>query len=976
MEDAFPGLAFEKPVAILSPPGETNRLFILEQPGRIIVVTNLAEPTRTIFMDISPQVYHESESGLLGMAFHPQYASNGRFYLFYSLDASTEGALLFHNRLARFEVAPYNPNVGLPASETVLISQPDPNKWHNAGDIHFGPDGYLYASLGDGGGGYDQYQNSQQIDKNFFSGILRIDVDMRTSNFLPNPHPAIVGTNYLVPADNPFMSTAEINGQNVNPAKVRTELFAIGMRNPWRLTIDPLTGRLFSIDTGQDRYEEINLITKGGNNGWLAREGHHIHTNLWQGFYSNIFYVPPIVAYGREYGNGIAATVFYRGNSYPQLRGKLLFSDFWGGNIWAIQYSDTSVELQINELERAIARVQLILDTATEEIETAQADWEAMISPNQLPSYIIDILMVPASLRNEQQNRIIAIFYRSITPLLEAQREEINVLRTQLAGTIIENPMPMELIGTDRGISSMAIHPGTGEILLSNWLEGKIKVLAATEPHGVPIPKTLAETGVFSDLHTLTPHAGVVPYEVNVPFWSDYATKSRWFSLPNTNQFIMFNVNAHWEIPTGAIWVKHFDLEMIRGLPDSRRRVETRFLVRTETGVYGLSYKWDASQTNAELVSAEGLTETILIEEDGMIRPQVWRYPSRNECLLCHTEVAGFALAFNTPQLNRYTTTFGIPENQISMLSQMGYFADTLPPHDDDWPRLSDANDATETLTWRVRSYLHSNCVQCHQPGGAGRDSWDARLSVALENSGIIDGLPNDTLGIPDGRIVKPGVLDDSVLFKRISEMGSHHMPPLATTELNHRAVDLVAQWILLKAPSLAIGANVPPTIKIINPLEGARYSDDAVLNIVIGATDEDDGVASVEIFGNGNSLGILTNQPFELAWANIPEGDHTISAVATDNSGAVVNSRDVQFRVVKNPQLLLDAPRAIEHGWVELRLAGPESATVLVESSSNLEQWHPISTNQIRAGELKTAEALDVAKTNTFYRGSIIASP
>ena len=223
--DAFPGLTFLRPVAIVSPPGETNRVFVVEKAGQIYVITNLAAPTKTLFLDLRSKIWEQwyNENGLLGLAFHPLYRSgsvggSNYIYVFYY---SLEG----HNRLSRYEINPGNANEALVNSELVLISQHDDEGSHNGGDLHFGPDGYLYVSTGDEGGLTGQFGNSRLINKDFFGGILRIDVDKRTENVEPHPHPA-VHTNaaglayYSVPADNPFLGATQFNGQIIDPLTV------------------------------------------------------------------------------------------------------------------------------------------------------------------------------------------------------------------------------------------------------------------------------------------------------------------------------------------------------------------------------------------------------------------------------------------------------------------------------------------------------------------------------------------------------------------------------------------------------------------------------------------------------------------------------------------------------------------------------------------------------------------------------------
>ena len=276
--NAFPGLELNTPYAVLTPPNETNRLFIIEKAGRIIVITNFANPTRTVFVDITDRVLSDAnEEGLLGMAFHPGYATNHNFYVFYTCNSKSTNTdhtvnVGLHDRLSAFKSSSTDPNVGLPSSEVVLINQYDEDTPHNAGDVHFGPDGYLYVSLGDEGGGYDTYNNSQRIDKDFFSGMLRIDVDKKSGNLKPNTHPAS-STNYSIPKDNPFIHTTNFNGITVNSNNVRSEFYCVGLRNPWRFNFNPLNGDLICADVGQENWEELDLLTKGGNYGWALREG-------------------------------------------------------------------------------------------------------------------------------------------------------------------------------------------------------------------------------------------------------------------------------------------------------------------------------------------------------------------------------------------------------------------------------------------------------------------------------------------------------------------------------------------------------------------------------------------------------------------------------------------------------------------------------------------------------------------------------
>ena len=267
LENAFPRLRFSNPVAIVQMPDFEDRVFVVEKAGRIRMVTLGGQPERFTFMGLTDRVRAGGERGLLGLAFHPDHASNGFFYVFYTAQGSGSP-----NRLSRFKVTPDDPFAGDPETEVILIDQPDDAGNHNGGDVHFGPDGYLYVALGDEGNANDSLNNSQRIEKDFFAGILRIDVDKRPGSLPPNPHIA-VSNNYSIPPDNPFVGATTFLNRSVNPDQVRTEFWAVGLRNPWRMAFDPVSGLLYTGDVGQGRLEEVDIIQKGGNYGWSFKEG-------------------------------------------------------------------------------------------------------------------------------------------------------------------------------------------------------------------------------------------------------------------------------------------------------------------------------------------------------------------------------------------------------------------------------------------------------------------------------------------------------------------------------------------------------------------------------------------------------------------------------------------------------------------------------------------------------------------------------
>ena len=631
---------------------------------------------------------------MLGLAFHPNYKTNRYFFVFYcAVDESNQR----YNRLSRFEVNPENPNVALHSSEKILISQKDEGNNHNSGDLHFGPDGYLYVSLGDEGGGYDSFDNAQRINKDFFSGILRLDVDELQENLRPNPHPAVHG-NYRVPADNPYVGATSFNNIPVNPEDVRTEFWAVGLRNPWRMSFDPATGRLFAGDVGQGEREEVNIIEKGGNYGWAFREG---TIDGPSGRPSGVTSIDPIFEYSRFHGTSIIGGVFYWGNKMPELAGSYITADFAHGHVRALQFKD-------------------------------------------------DGSVVPIYLCNDQQ------------------------------------------------ITAFGIDPSNGDVLTADRDEGRIERLVRSSPSGSsPIPSTLSQTGAFADLSTLTPNPGWVPYEINVPFWSDYAIKSRWFTVPNPESQMVFSETGSWGFPVGSAWLKHFEMEMIEGDPESRRRLETRFILRTDTGIYGVTYKWNEDETEAKLVPEEGENEVLEIQtSEGVVRNQLWRYPSRAECMACHDHSAGWALGFHTAQLNREFHYPGGSANQLTALHEAGYFSDSTAPEPNLLPALAKADNKEVSLEFRVRSYLDANCSQCHSPNGLAQGELDARYETPTEFSNLIRGMLNSPELGADVLMIQPGALEHSMLLSRIQTRGAGQMPPMGSNELDPAAIELITEWI------------------------------------------------------------------------------------------------------------------------------------------------------------------------------------
>jgi hypothetical protein len=315
-------------------------------------------------------------------------------------------------------------------------------------------------------------------------------------------------------------------------------------------------------------------------------------------------------------------------------------------------------------------------------------------------------------------------------------------------------------------------------------------------------PATLAATGIFTNLTTLTPNAGILPYEVNVPAWVDGAFVTRWFAVPVT---IGFDTFGNWSVPGDSTFIQHFDLELTNGVPESRRRIETRVLVGAGTSsLLGASYQWDMTQTNATLVGDLGTTETFYVNEGANIRTQIWTFPSRLDCLSCHSRSnhARQALGFNTPQFNRERLfENGVQDNQIRALNHAGYFGSSFNYERRHILRaLASATNEEASVEQRVRSQLAVNCSTCHQPN-TGNGLFDLRITTPLAETRLINGSLLQQTTNTEMRVVVPGSLANSALFVRLSAGNAGHLAPLPTL-IHTQMLDLVRLWITEELPS------------------------------------------------------------------------------------------------------------------------------------------------------------------------------
>ena len=670
LESAFPNLpTTARAIKILQRPGDDSEWYLLKKNGQLLRFANTPSANAySTVIDLSAKVDDASEGGLLGMAFHPDFATNGEVFLSYTEDGDFTGHPMT-SIISRFTSSDGGATID-PASEEVLLIREQPFENHNGGNIEFGPDGYLYIGLGDGGSGGDP-GNRAQNQRNVFGAMLRIDVDN--------------GTPYAIPADNPNAGQplCNVGRYLVDSATDCPEIYAYGLRNPWRWSFDTATGELWLGDVGQTAREEIDLIELGGNYGWRIQEGFICHnpssgcdtTGLEQ----------PVVDYGRSEGRSVTAGYVYRGTDIPALAGRFVFGDYVFGTVFAITYDENT-------------------------------------------------------------------------------------------GYGYE-----ELLDTDFFISSFG-QDQAGEVYVLSYNDARIYKLTASATSGADtIPTLLSDTGCVDAADPLQPASGLIPYETVARFWSDNAIKERLYAIPDGTQ-ITVEANGDWTFPAGSVIVKNFEL--------AGQRIETRLFMRHTNGVWGgYTYEWNAAETEATRVIG-GKTRNV--------GGQTWIYPSEAQCLECHTQVAGFSLGLENAQLNSdllYPST-GITANQLTTADAIDVISSDL----GDVtliPALTDPTDTFASLDDRARAYLHTNCAQCHQPGGPTPANIDLRWTSTLADTNTCDVAPTGTdLGLTDARIIAPGDPARSILIERVGRRDVHGMPPLASVLVDADGVTLLSDWV------------------------------------------------------------------------------------------------------------------------------------------------------------------------------------
>jgi len=316
-------------------------------------------------------------------------------------------------------------------------------------------------------------------------------------------------------------------------------------------------------------------------------------------------------------------------------------------------------------------------------------------------------------------------------------------------------------------------------------------------------PALLSELDVFSDLQDLTVISGIIPYTVNAPLWSDRAVKKRWIALPNDGDFdssseqINFSSRSDWSFPEGTVFIKHFELPLTDDPGGEVVRLETRFFIVGKDGrSYGLTYQWNEEGTDASLLSSAA-TRDIEVDVNGESFTQTWEFPSRTQCLTCHTANAGYVLGVKTHQLNGdlFYPDLGGTMNQLEYLGQIGAFRQSI-GHPGDHPQAARIDNEDAGLELRIRSYLDANCASCHRLGGVPDLTLDFRFETPLQLNNLINQPTQSSNSDPDLLIVEPGNHAASEIWIRDASDTEDKMPPLGRRHVDKVYVDALAEWI------------------------------------------------------------------------------------------------------------------------------------------------------------------------------------
>lgn len=910
---AFPNLDFVNPVGLTSVPG-TNQLIVWEREGKIWSFdNNPTTSTKTLVVDLSPNTQGWDDSGLLGVALHPDFANNRQMWVWYNWrggqtggagdlgpiigNATTRPATNTptRNRLSRF-VLDGNYQTAQ-AGEYVVIDQKDASVWHNGGGMFFHPqNGFLYITNGDDQNGG---LHTQRIDLSLFSCVIRIDTDLRGGSIshAPTKRPANevspTWPRYYVPNDNPF----------VGQPNALEEIYALGLRSPHRMTVDHVTGRVFIGDVGQGSREEISVIEPsdpvGLNFQWNDIEGNS--GDLVPPFIGAN--KRPIVDYQHSGINGscVIGGYVYRGTEFPELVGKYIFGDNMTGNVWYLDESvtpatkvflaqmpdgigensgndyrglssfgqDANHELYLCQMGTTVGRIYKLerggpapgTPLPATLSATGLFDNLATLTPSErLIPYTLNapfwsdgaiktrfasvpnsttIGFEPTGEWNFPSGSVLVKHFdfpsSDVDPNAK-RRLETRVIVKKPDGDVYGATYKWRADQSDADLLDGAL---TESIPIATTPVGSFTsqdigspaLAGSTERDGNAITITAGGTDIWgtSDQFHFAHQQRTGDFDVSVRIESvvqaDLYTKTGLMvrdTLAANARHVMalvFPSNAarnnndggyefQYRATTGggATALYPADPQPRVNYPDTwlrmRREGDTFIAFCSSDGFTWAEY----SRTTLDLpdtlyfglaVTAHVASPVTVAKFHVDTRRQPWYYPSRQDCVRCHTPQAGGVLGPSTRQFNKdMLFPGGTTDNQLRAWGHVGLFNN--PPDEVDIPALDKLvhhNDTSASLQDRARSYLDANCSYCHRPDGV-HALWDGRHETPFVDQGIFYGPVLDDLGDPDARVVVPQDLARSILHKRVNTVGENQMPPLAKNRVDAEGVAMLAAWI------------------------------------------------------------------------------------------------------------------------------------------------------------------------------------
>lgn len=664
-----------KPFDLRQSPGDPSRWYFITRDGRLYTFV-APDGVPQLVLDIrdrigvlnSSNAYSTGGSeqwGLVGFALHPNFATDGRVFLLFTGRQANETASTSY--VVSYTSSGDGTSFDRQTAKTILsLTQATDSVNHHFGNVVFGPAGLLFIGSGDGGHG-GMAQNCNDLR----GKILRLDINTTDA--------------YKIPSANPFASNSACRG----------EVYAMGLRNPWRFSFDSQTNALWVADVGAGSAEEVDQVVSGGNYGWPIYEGFECKLTAQCG---SPGLQPPLYAYPHgNQGLAIIGGYVYHGSAIPSLQGSYVFS-LWGEQeLLALRQSPTT------------------------------GGWNAQTLATGTANYS--------------------------SHFVDRDGEMYSITGYQ------PNPVVRKLV------------PDPSQSPDTN------------------IPAVLSATGCVDAANPRNVVSGAIPYSVNSPLWSDGATKRRWAALPDGSK-ITITSDGDFKFPINSVLIKEFSLG---GKP-----VETRLLKYHTNGTWaGYTYAWRSDLSDADLVTADGM--------DGPTIPGTttkWWYPSRAQCMVCHTEAANYALGPEIAQLNRISPNpypqSGRQGNELATWAGIGLFSTSLSAPVAQLPALVDPSDTTAALALRARSYLHANCAGCHRSGGPTRAAIDLRYWVPPSQMNACNTPPVvSDLGVTGAMPIVPQQTFKSLIYLRMTRRDANQMPPLGTRLVDRNIGEIVTRyWI------------------------------------------------------------------------------------------------------------------------------------------------------------------------------------